>query len=368
LKNKGIEEIVSQFRVQGKMISARPFGSGHINDTYRVVTDIGTNYLLQKINHLVFKDVVGLMNNQVHVTSHIKNKLKAIHGADPEKEVLTIIETNINGYFSKDEEGSYWRIYNFLDKTKSYDLVLTEKQAFEGGKAFGRFQAMLADLDINIIVDTIPYFHNIQFRLANLDKAIAADPMHRLNKLSAEIEFVNQRRDGMCRILRQGREGMLPERIIHNDTKFNNVLLDENDKAQCVIDLDTVMPGYVAYDFGDAIRTIINNAPEDEPELNRINLNIPLFTAYVKGYLHQAAGFLTEAEVNSLIDGVLLMPYMQGVRFLTDYLNGDTYYKIHSPWHNLQRARAQFQLVRKLEEARETLYNIILKYWQHENK
>jgi Ser/Thr protein kinase RdoA (MazF antagonist) len=368
LKDQHIEEIVSQFKVQGKMVSARPFGSGHINDTFRVITDTGNNYLLQKINHSIFRDVVGLMNNQAIVTGHLKNKLKGTHGSDAEREVLTIIETNLKGYFTIDGEGNYWRIYNFLDKTKSYDVVLTEKQAFEGGKAFGHFQAMLSDLDPGRIVDTIPYFHNIGFRLDNLDKAIAADSAHRLNKVSAEVEFINLRRETMSHILNQALAGMLPERIIHNDTKFNNVLLDENDKAQCVIDLDTVMPGYVAYDFGDAIRIIINSAPEDEPDLHLINLNIPLFTAYVKGYLHQAAGFLTQAEVNSLIDGVLLLPYMQGVRFLTDYLNGDIYFKIHSPWHNLQRAKAQFQLVRKLEEAKENLNSIILKYWQHENK
>ncbi len=352
--------------VEGKIVTARPFGSGHINDTYRVITDAGNNYLLQKINHFVFKDVPGLMNNLVNVTRHLKEKLRAIPGADPEKRVLTLVETNNNGYYIEDAGGNYWRFFLFLNNTKSYDQVLTDKQAFEGGKAFGLFQALLADLDTGLIVETIPNFHNIEFRLANLDKAIAADSAHRLNKLSVEIEFIDQRRADKCRILELGRAGILPERIIHNDTKFNNVLLDEHDQAQCVIDLDTVMPGYIAYDFGDAIRTIINTAPEDEPDLDLIKLNIPLFTGYVKGYLKQTAGFLTEAEVNSLINGALLLPYVQGVRFLTDYLNGDIYFKIHSPWHNLQRARAQFQLVKKLEEAQETLNNIILKIWQHE--
>ena len=354
--------------MHGKIVTSRPFGTGHINDTYRVATITGNNYLLQKINHFVFKDVPGLMNNLVNVTRHLKEKLKAIAGADPEKQVLTLVENNENGYFIEDAEGNYWRVFLFLNNTKSYDQVLTEKQAFEGGKAFGRFQALLADMDTRLIVDTIPNFHNIEFRLSNLDKAIATDPAHRLNKLSPEIEFVNQHRAAMCRVLALGRAGMLPERVIHNDTKFNNVLLDEHDHAQCVIDLDTVMPGYVAYDFGDAVRTIINNAPEDEPVLDLIKLNVPLFTAYVKGYLKQTVGFLTEAELNSLIDGALLLPYMLGVRFLTDYLNGDIYFKIHSPWHNLQRAKAQFQLVKKLEEAKETLNNIILKTWQHENK
>jgi Ser/Thr protein kinase RdoA (MazF antagonist) len=221
---------------------------------------------------------------------------------------------------------------------------------------------LLSDLDPGLLVETIPAFHHIGSRLAALDKAIALDSAHRLNKVQHELDFVDERREGMQQILTMGAEGILPERIIHNDTKFNNVLLDERDRAQCVIDLDTVMPGYVAYDFGDAIRTIINTAPEDEADLSLIQLNTSLFTAYVKGYMQKATGFLTDAEVASLVPGVLLLPYMQGVRFLTDYLNGDTYFKIHSPWHNLLRAKAQFQLVKKLEDAKETLQNIIMKY------
>jgi len=366
LTDQAIQDIFSAFKADGQLVSARPFGSGHINDTYRVITTTGHNYLLQKINHVVFKDVPGLMNNLVIVTNHLRQKLATVRGADTSKEILTPVEASKGDYFIEDETGNYWRVFIFLANTKSYDQVLTEKQAFEGGKAFGRFQALLADLDPKLLIDTIPNFHNIEFRLQNLDKAIASDTAQRLNKLQPEVEFVNARREQMCSILQLGREGKIPERIIHNDTKFNNVLLDEHDRAQCVIDLDTVMPGFAAYDFGDAIRTIINNAPEDEPELERINLNMPLFTAYTKGYLRQASRFLTEGEVNSLIHGVLLLPYMQSVRFLTDYLNGDTYYKIHSPWHNLQRTRAQIQLVKKLEEAKETLNNIILKTWQHE--
>lgn len=363
---KVVENIISKFKTEGNVISARPFGSGHINDTYRVTTDTGRQYLLQKINHFVFKDVGGLTNNIIRVTRHLRLKLEDIPGAEAEKEVLTPVETWSNTFFIEDETGNYWRVFVFLNHTKTYDQVLTEKQAFEGGKAFGRFQALLADMDPGLLTETIPDFHNIEYRLANLDKAIASDAAQRLNKVVHEIEFVNERREAMKKILQMGRKGLLPLRIIHNDTKFNNVLLDEHDMAQCVIDLDTVMPGYAAYDFGDAIRTIINNAPEDEPELRLIVLNIKLFAAYAKGYLHQMAGFLTENEVSSLIDGVLLLPYMQGVRFLTDYLNGDVYFKIHSPRHNLQRAQAQFQLVRKLEEAKENLHQIILKIWQHE--
>ena len=362
--NKDIAAVISKFNINGNVISASPFGSGHINDTYRVKTDAGKDYLLQKINHYVFKDVAGLMDNIVNVTRHLTEKLSAIPGSDPEKEVLTLVDSIDGAYYVQDSTGDYWRVFLFLSNTRSYDHVATEQQAFEGGKAFGRFQSMLADMDTDLVVDTIPNFHNIGHRLSNLDKAIAADVVRRLGKVHAELEFTDFRREQMSRVLTLGNEGILAKRIIHNDTKFNNVLLDEHDHAQCVIDLDTVMPGYVAYDFGDAIRTIINTAPEDEPDLESIKLNIPLFAAYVRGYL-QEAGFLSDPEVNSLVDGALLLPYMQGVRFLTDYLDGDKYFKIHSSEHNLQRARAQFQLVKKLEEASDKLRGIVLAGWDN---
>ncbi|WP_428329212.1 phosphotransferase enzyme family protein [Mucilaginibacter sp.] len=361
-----IAHLLSKFQISGQIISALPFGSGHINDTYRITTNSGNTYLLQRINHFVFKDVPGLMNNLVLVTQHLRKKLLAITASNPDKQVLTLIKTNTGAYYIKDDEGNYWRVFNFLNDTRSYDQVSTEKQAYEGGKAFGRFQSLLADLDPALMVETIPGFLNIEYRLQNLDKAIAADSVKRLPEVSAEIAFINQRRTQMGRILKMGREGELPLRITHNDTKFNNVLLDENDHAQCVIDLDTVMPGYLAYDFGDAIRTIINNSPEDEADIDNISLNIPLFSAYVKGYLQQTVGLLTETEVHSLIEGVLLLPYMQFVRFLTDYLEGDIYYKIYSPQHNLQRARAQFQLLKKLEEAKTTLNDIIISTYKNE--
>jgi Ser/Thr protein kinase RdoA (MazF antagonist) len=367
LKDTAIRDIVLKFKVAGELVTAVPFGSGHINDTFRITTSEGKDYLLQRVNNFVFKDVAGLMANLVNVTGHLKKKLINIPGADPDKQVLTLVETRDNGYYIVDESGKYWRIFNFLNNTKSYDQVLTENQAYEGGKAFGRFQYLLADLDTALVVDTIPNFHNIEYRLSNLDKAIAADTANRLSDVQPEIGFANIRRGAMGRILELGKAGVIPKRIIHNDTKFNNVLLDEHDHAQCVIDLDTVMPGYVAYDFGDAIRTIINTAAEDEADPDLINLNAPLFAAYTKGYLQQATGFLTDDEVSSLIHGVMLFPYMQGVRFLTDYLDGDTYYKIHAPEHNLVRTRAQFELVTKMEKAKKELNDIILKARNDEN-
>jgi len=352
--------------IDAEIASVKPFGTGHINDTYCIVnadTD-AHDYLLQRINHLVFKDVPLLMNNLVHVTDHLKEKLSQIPGADTDKAVLTIIRTRTGQSYFEDENGNCWRVFYFLKGTKSYDLVETEKQAFEGGKAFGRFQYLLSDLDTNLIGDTIPDFHHIGSRLAKLDRSIETDVTGRLGNALPEVDFIMERVDKMSGVLRQGQAGILPQRIVHNDTKFNNVLLDGSDQAQCVIDLDTVMPGYVAYDFGDSVRTIINTAAEDEADTNLISLNIPLFEAYTKGYLREATRFLTAAEVKSLIKGVLLLPYIQAVRFLTDYIDGDIYFKIHSPEHNLQRARAQLALVKKLEENEELLNRIILDTWQ----
>jgi len=365
LTDKHLSSLISEFKVDAQIASVKPFGSGHINDTYRIINNDpnGIDYLLQRVNHHVFRDVPVLMQNLVNVTNHLKQMLLTIQGADIEKEVLTIVETKNNQPYFKDEDGNYWRIFHFLKNTRSYDQVETEKQAFEGGKAFGRFQALLSDLDTSLVKDTIPDFHNIESRLSKFLIAIDKNAVGRLNQVLPEIEFINIRANKMNEILSSGRAGNLPQRIVHNDTKFNNVLLDSEDKAQCVIDLDTVMAGYVAYDFGDSIRTIINTTAEDEADLKLIGLKITLFEAYTKGYLQEAIDFLTEAEINSLFKGVLLLPYIQAVRFLTDYLEGDHYFKIHSPDHNLQRTRAQLALVKKLEENQETLQQIILKTW-----
>ncbi|QEM10701.1 phosphotransferase enzyme family protein [Mucilaginibacter rubeus] len=356
-----ISKIVANFCIQGNIETIVPFGSGHINDTFRIkVTEPQlSGYLLQRINHHVFKNVPELMNNIRMVTDHLRMKLTDISGSDPANEVLSIARAKNDELFFRDADGNYWRMYQFLRDTKSYDQVLTEKQAYEGGLAFGKFQLLLADLDANLLFETIPGFHNITMRLDSLNKVVLADVKNRVKDVLPEITFVVERVGRMTSILNLGAEGKLPLRIIHNDTKFNNVLLDLNDHAQCVIDLDTVMPGYVAYDFGDAIRTIINTGSEDEGDLSKINLNIPLFKAYAEGYFKSACHFLSDIEVETLVMGVLLIPYMQGVRFLTDYIEGDVYYKTRFAAHNLQRARAQFQLLKKLEEQYATLGQII---------
>jgi hypothetical protein len=355
-------EAVSHFRCTAIPDSLKPYGSGHINDTFFLKNSSGNgpDYLLQRINQHVFPNVERLTINMLRVTEHLKGKILAWGKGNAEKEVMTLIPTLEGKYFYRDSMGDCWRMFHFLSNTKSYDVVKTEKQAYEGGRAFGKFQAMLSDIPPGEMFEVIPDFHNIQKRLKQLDEAIASDPCGRVAEVGPELETVKAYADSMQYFQQAAQEGTLPKRVIHNDTKFNNVLLDQNDEAQCVIDLETVMDGYVAYDFGDAIRTIINKTDEDEPDLSKIQLNIPLFKAYTEGYLASAGDFLTKAEINSLMKGVLLLPFMQGVRFLTDHINGDTYYKTKFPGHNLQRTKAQFQLVKMLDENAGLLEKIIL--------
>ncbi|GAA4788076.1 aminoglycoside phosphotransferase family protein [Olivibacter ginsenosidimutans] len=355
--------IVNFFAISGKPVQIMPFGTGHINDTYKIVTDTndGPNYMLQRINNHVFKDIDHLMKNIAMVCKHIKEKLALDGVQDIERRVLTLISTKEGKLYHKDEDNRYWRIFILIEDTKTYDIVETTQQAREGGRAFGQFQAMLADLNPRDIYEVIPNFLNIASRLRDFREALHKDAVKRASNVDQEIDFILERENKMNTVLHMAAKSQIPLRITHNDTKFNNVLLNRQDEAQCVIDLDTVMPGYIAYDFGDAIRTIINTAAEDEEDLNKVQLNISLFQAYTEGYLETAHHFLYPMEVKSLVDGVLLLPYMQMVRFLTDYLNGDTYYKISHSEHNLQRTRAQMKLVSEIEQHESLLRNIVEK-------
>ncbi|MBB6274365.1 thiamine kinase-like enzyme [Pedobacter cryoconitis] len=359
---KNLFEITSQFKCHVDISSLKPYGTGHINDTYRLKNLAGDehDYLLQKINQHVFKDIPRMTENICRVIAHLKKKMVMSGKGDPEKEVMTMVATKSGPYFYQDSHGEYWRMCHFLKHTKTYDVVETEKQAYEGGKAFGKFQAMLCDLSPDLMYEVIPDFHDIEKRLGQLAQAIHTDSYHRVQEAWPEIKTIQDNIQAMLFFQEDEQRLTLPIRVTHNDTKFNNVLLNLKGKAQCIIDLDTVMADYIAYDFGDAIRTIINTGAEDEKELSDIRLNLPLFNAYTKGYMQEAGQFLDEWELRSLIKGVLLLPYMQAVRFLTDYLNGDTYYKIESAQHNLQRTRAQLQLLKELlshaQEMEKTIY------------
>jgi len=357
-----LNEISNAFLIKGGVGEVLHYGSGHINDTFHVKnTDKGeSDYLLQRINHYVFTEVPSLINNIKLVTQHIRKKMLGIDGYQPDKGILTLIPTRNNQYYHKDADGNYWRMYYFLKDTLTYDIVETPNQAYEGGKAFGKFQACLSDMDATLLVETIPDFHNIEKRINTLRRVINENPVDRVKELDGQLQFIFEREEAMKTILNLGRTGQLPLRITHNDTKFSNVLLDKHDKAQCVIDLDTVMPGYVAYDFGDAIRSSANTAAEDEADLSKIDVNLDIYKAFTAGFLSETCSFLTPTEISSLTMGALLFPYIMGVRFLTDYIDGDNYYKISAPKHNLQRANAQLQLLRKLEENHNTLNEIVM--------
>ncbi|WP_101445123.1 phosphotransferase enzyme family protein [Pontibacter ramchanderi] len=361
-----LKEILSHFLIEGSVASVKAYGSGHIHDTYYVQNQSLTlpDYLLQRINHHVFRNVPQLMDNIELVTAHLRKKLAAMPGREPDKEVLTLIPTRQHRSYFEDPAGNFWRLYLLLQGTRSYDLVENTQQAYEGGKAFGLFQALLADMDAHLLHESIPDFHNVEHRLKQFEAALVKDRVGRVKAVQPEIAFVKQRAYEMTALLRLGREGKLPLRITHNDTKFNNVLLDRQDKAQCVIDLDTVMPGFVAYDYGDAIRTTAVTSPEDEENLDRIDIDLGLFRSFTQGFLEETHASLTDAEIASLSPGLTLLPFIMGLRFLTDYIDGDHYYKIHAPDHNLQRARAQFRLVEVLEEKSGLLQSIIQEIYQ----
>jgi hypothetical protein len=358
-----LKEIFGLFTPEGTFLTGEPYGSGHIHDTFCVQTieSDKDDYILQRLNNKIFKNIPQLQNNIERVTVHLNKKLQKIPGSNTKRECLTLISAKDGKSWIVDKEGNYWRMYIFISNHRSYNIVDNPDKAFEGGKAIGRFQAMLADMPGEPLAETIPKFHNIENRLDILNQKIKEDPAGRVGSLTEEIKEYLSRSEEMKTILKLGREGKIPLRITHNDTKFNNILLDENDKALCVIDLDTVMPGYVHYDFGDAIRTVTNTAAEDEKDLSKVEMNISLFEAYARGYLSEAGKTLNNVEKEYLAFAPKLITYTIGVRFLTDYIDGDNYFKIHHPLHNLQRTRAQLKLVMSMEKQYVEMQKIIRK-------
>ncbi|MFN8240988.1 MAG: aminoglycoside phosphotransferase family protein [Bacteroidales bacterium] len=359
--NSKLREIFSLFNTEGTFLSGAPYGSGHIHDTYLVTTveKDGDDYILQRLNNKIFRNIPQLQENIGRVTSHLARKLSEKPGSDLKRECLQLIPSKDGKTWIEDEEGSFWRVYIFITDHRSYDIVGNSHLAFQGGKAIGRFQAMLADLGGEPLHETIPYFHDISRRLDTFFQKVGTNPAGRLDKVINEVKMVEERAEKMKIILRLGAEGKIPVRITHNDTKFNNILLDSNDMALCVIDLDTVMPGYVHYDFGDAIRTAANSAAEDEADLSKVFMKTELFRAYAKGYIEETRDTLTETEIQYLAFAPQLITYTIGVRFLTDYLDGDHYFKIHHEHHNIQRARAQLQLVKSMEAQYSLMQKII---------
>lgn len=351
-KNYNMEkakQLFELFETQGTFESVTPLGAGLINDTYKITTKEGNcpDYLFQRINHAIFQNVEMMQNNIFRVTSHLRKKLEQRGESDIDRKVLTPIKTKKGDLFYFDGE-SYWRFMLFIPDTQTIDSV-TENSAYAAGRAFGQFQCDLSDLPGEPLGETIPNFHNIEFRLQQLHEAIEKDAVGRVEKVKDLIAEIEKREEELCLPERLFREGKLIKRINHCDTKVNNMLFDKEGNFLCVIDLDTVMPGFVLSDIGDFIRTGANTGAEDDDNLDNVNVNLKVVEAYTKGYL-ETATFLSPTEKQLLPFGGKLLTYMQTVRFLTDYINGDTYYKTKFDEHNLQRTRAQFKLLQSIEE------------------
>jgi aminoglycoside phosphotransferase (APT) family kinase protein len=349
--------IARQFQIFGEFLTAEPYGSGHINDTCCVIVDqAGTRirYIFQRINHLVFKNPVAVMENISRVTTHLGVKLAG--EKDRSRRTLTLVPSRDGRSFHRDEHGNYWRVYLFIERARTYDTVESPAQAFEGAKAFGRFQKMLADLPAPRLHDTIPDFHHTPKRFAALEQAISADAANRAKLAKTEIEFALRRKPITSVLL----DANLPERVTHNDNKFNNVMLDDaTGEGICVLDLDTLMPGLALYDFGDTVRTATSPTKEDERDLSKVTMRFPMFEALVRGYLSEAGEFLTPAEKRLLAFSGKLITFEIGIRFLADHLAGDVYFKVHREGHNLDRARTQFKLIESIEQQEERMNKLV---------
>lgn len=348
MKNEELTEIVKRFRIEGTVAAVLPLGDGLINDTYWVKTKEAdkSDYVLQRINHRIFKDIDLLQHNIEIVTGHLRRKLLSEGTSDVDRRVLRFIPTFTGKTYHFDEE-NYWRVSVYIADTVTVNEV-TPQSSYDCGRAFGRFQQQLTDLE-EPLGETIPDFHNMELRLRQLRQAVAEDQAGRVKSVGNELALIEAHADAMCTAERLHREGVLPKRICHCDTKVNNMLFDKDGNVLCIIDLDTVMPAFVFSDYGDFLRTAANSEPEDSPELDRITFRWDIFEAFTCGYLESTASFLTPVEREHLPFAVTLFPMMQAVRFLTDYLNGDTYYKILYPEHNLVRTRNQLRYFEQVE-------------------
>ena len=355
--------VASEFSFGGKIVSAGPYGSGHINDTFLTLVEIAgqqRRFILQRINHQVFKQPDLLMENVARVCAHAHAKLRAAGTNDAHRRALRLIPTHQGKAWHIDPSANRWRCYDFIEGATGHDVVRSPAQAEAAAKAFGAFQSLLADLPGDRLHETIPDFHHTPSRFARFQAALAKDTHGRAASVGPEIAFALARASEVSVVVDALRDGSLPERVTHNDTKLNNVLLDDvTQEGVCVIDLDTVMPGSALYDFGDLVRTSTSPAAEDETDLSQVRMQLPMFEALVRGYLASARGFLTPREKDLLPFAGKLITFEIGLRFLTDWLEGDTYFKIKRPAHNLDRCRTQFKLVASIEEQLPAMREIV---------
>lgn len=348
-----IKHVLPRFAFEGAFSDVIELHSGNINNTYCLTftTKDGKKelYALQYINNYVFKDPEAVMHNMRLVCDHLRESYLK-DGVDPKRRMIELISVKDNGVLYKDDEGGFWRAYHYIDGATAHDRVEVPEQFYEAGRGFGEFQRRLYDFPASQLAETIPNFHNTTKRFYAFVAALDRDAAGRVAELGPEIDFLFDRRKMMGEIVNKLQAGELPLRVTHNDTKINNVMIDDvTNKALCVIDLDTVMPGCVLYDFGDAIRFGASTAAEDEPDLSKISLDMNLFTMFTRGFLSEVNGFLTETELKLLPLGAEVMTCELMMRFLTDYIDGDLYFKVKAPQHNLIRARAQMRLLEDME-------------------
>ena len=345
---KELSDIVSMFAIGSKATEIRPLGPGFINDTFIVNTESGTKYILQRKNHNVFPDIPGMMQNILMVTEHLKRKVEEA-GGDPMREAMTVVKRNDGELYYKDGKGNYWTMTVFIEGSITYEKADTPELAFKGGEGIGKFQTQLADFTTPLN-ETIKGFHNIRWRFTQWDEALRRNAAGRVGGLEEEIGWIESRRKEMLDFWSLVENGTIPTRVTHNDTKISNILFDkETGNVLCVIDLDTCMSSTSLNDFGDAIRSYTNTGQEDDPDLSKVSMSMDMFRAYTRGYLSQRKGSLSEAEQKYLAFSARYITYEQVLRFLMDYIDGDTYYKIAYPEHNLVRTRAQYRLLQSME-------------------
>ncbi|MDF9826504.1 ElaB/YqjD/DUF883 family membrane-anchored ribosome-binding protein [Ereboglobus sp. PH5-10] len=356
-----LADVAGQFMLHGQFLGAQPYGSGHINDTFVARFDQSgapVRYIFQKINQNIFKDVAALMDNIERVTSHASRRAKE-KGTDASRRALTLVPTRDGRSHLNAAGGHAWRCYLFIENARTYDIVETPSHAREAARAFGTFQGLLNDLPGGRLRETIPDFHNTRKRFENFQRALADDAHNRAANARDEIDFALKSESMVDVLLNLQKSGAIPERITHNDTKINNVMLDDaTHEGICVIDLDTVMPGLALYDFGDMVRSATNSGAEDERDLSKISMRMPFYEGLVSGYLSAAGSFLNEAERAHLAFSGKLITFEIGLRFLTDYLEGDVYFKTKRPGHNLDRCRTQFALARSIDSQQSAMETI----------
>ena len=342
--------VFSQFDESAEVVSYKELASGHINDTYLIETSDKRNFVLQRINQGVFKDVPGLINNKVGISKHIQQKLSHFPKSERNRKVLTFVTTKDGAPFYYGKSGGYWNMMVYINESITFETVTNEQVAYEGGKLIGDFLNLTSDFDASQLIEVIPKFHDMSFRFSQFEDSLKIASNERLAQAKKYIDLVWSLKDEMHIIQNLKESGEIKLRVTHNDTKISNVLFDTNNKGLCVIDTDTVMPGIVHYDFGDAIRTICNTAAEDENNLELVNFNLAYYKAYVKGFLKEMSSSLSPIELKYLPLGAKSMIFIMALRFLTDFLKGDIYYKTTYPEHNLDRSKNQFKLIESLSE------------------